>query len=94
MSIVESLEQSGEVLSPAVRAALVMLEAQLASAQERIQLLETQVRELSRENALLRERVRDLEARLEMNSHNSSQMRHERPLRRDPPFAAPQFTAN
>jgi transposase len=40
MSVLESLEQSGEVLSPAVRAALTLLEAQLSSAQERIRELE------------------------------------------------------
>jgi hypothetical protein len=55
MSVLESLEQSGEALSPAVRAALVLLEGQAARAQERIQLLETQVRVLSGE-----ERVDDI----------------------------------
>jgi transposase len=40
MSVLESLEQSGEVLSPAVRAALTLLEAQLSNAQERIRELE------------------------------------------------------
>ncbi len=82
MSVLESLEQSGEVLSPMVRAALVLLEEQAARAQERIQLLETQVRVLSEENARLRERVRDLEARLGMNSQNSS-----KPPSSDPPQA-------
>ncbi|MBA2244909.1 MAG: hypothetical protein H0W11_08120 [Gemmatimonadetes bacterium] len=72
MSVLESLVQSGEILTPAVRAALVLLEEQAGRAQDRIQLLEAQVRELSRENARLRERVRDLEARLGMNSSNSS----------------------
>jgi transposase len=82
MSVLESLEQSGEILSPAVRAALVLLEAQLSSAQERIQLLETQVQELTRENTRLREHVRDLEPRLGMNSSNSS-----KPPSSDPPRA-------
>ena len=51
MSIVEQLEASGEVLSPAVRAAIELLERTVAE---------------------LRERVRDLEARLGQNSTNSS----------------------
>jgi hypothetical protein len=80
MNALESLEQSGEVLSPTVRAALVLLEAQAVRAQERTELLEAQVQELSRENALLRERVRDLEARLGMNSRNSSKPPSSDPL--------------
>lgn len=59
MSIVEQLEAAGEVLSPAVRAAILALEA---------------------ENTLLRARVAELEARLGMNSTNSS-----RPPSSDPP---------
>src|SRR5215212_7144704 len=51
MSIVEQLEASGEVLSPAVRAAIELLERTVAE---------------------LRERVRELEARLALNSTNSS----------------------
>lgn len=51
MSIVEQLEASGEVLSPAVRAAIELLERTVAE---------------------LQERVRELEARLALNSTNSS----------------------
>jgi transposase len=51
MNIVEQLEASGEVLSPAVRAAIELLEKTIAE---------------------LRERVRELEARLGQNSTNSS----------------------
>lgn len=68
MNVLVSLEQSGEILSPAVRAALTLLEAQ--------------VQELTRENAQFRERVRELEARVRMNSSNSS-----KPPSSDPPQA-------
>jgi transposase len=59
MSIVEQLEAAGEVLSPAVRAAIQGLEATVAA---------------------LQERVRELEARLGLNSTNSS-----KPPSSDPP---------
>ena len=59
MSISEQLEASGEVLSPAVRAAIELLESTVAE---------------------LRERVRELEARLAQNSTNSS-----KPPSSDPP---------
>ena len=59
MSIVKQLEAAGEVLSPAVRAAIEGLESAIA---------------------LLQERVRDLEARLGLNSTNSS-----KPPSSDPP---------
>jgi len=59
MSIVEQLEASGEILSPAVRAAIELLEQTVAE---------------------LRERVRELEARLAQNSTNSS-----KPPSSDPP---------
>jgi transposase len=62
MSIVEQLEASGEVLSPAVRAAIGLLEKTVAE---------------------LRERVRELEARLAQNSTNSS-----KPPSSDPPGVA------
>jgi hypothetical protein len=54
MSVLESLEHSGEVLSPSVRAAPVLLKAQGARAQECVGLLEAQGRELSREDAAAR----------------------------------------
>lgn len=59
MSIVEQLEGAGEIISPAVRAAILGLEATVA---------------------LLQERVRELEARLGLNSTNSS-----KPPSSDPP---------
>jgi transposase len=59
MSIVDQLEAAGEVLSPAVRAAMAELEAT---------------------SMLLQERVRELEARLGLNSTNSS-----KPPSSDPP---------
>ena len=59
MSIIEQLEAAGEVLSPAVRAAILGLEATVAA---------------------LQERVRELEARLALNSTNSS-----KPPSSDPP---------
>jgi transposase len=59
MSIIEQLEAAGEVLSPAVRAAIQGLEATVAA---------------------LQERVRELEARLGLNSTNSS-----KPPSSDPP---------
>jgi transposase len=59
MSMIEQLEAAGEVLSPAVRAAIQSLEATIAA---------------------LQERVRDLEARLGLNSTNSS-----KPPSSDPP---------
>lgn len=71
MSIVDELEASGETLSPAVRAALVALE--------------TQVRQLEALEPLverLRARIDELEARLGMNSRNSS-----KPPSSDPPHA-------
>jgi transposase len=58
MSIIERLEAAGEVLSPAVRAAIQGLEATVAMQQERVREFE--------------ERVRELEARLGLNSTNSS----------------------
>ncbi|HEX7119758.1 MAG TPA: hypothetical protein VF212_13285, partial [Longimicrobiales bacterium] len=60
MSIVEQLEAAGEVLSPAVRAALVALESRVRA----LEPLETRVAELEARN-------RELEARLSMNSTNS-----------------------
>lgn len=65
ISVLQVLEQSGEVLSPAVRSAIVLLE-------EQHRLHEEQVRLLAKENGLLLGRIRDLEARLGMNSRNSS----------------------
>ncbi len=62
MSIIEQLEAAGEVLSPAVRAAL-----------ERLEALAVMV-------PALQERVRELEARLGLNSTNSS-----KPPSSDPP---------
>lgn len=59
MSMIEQLEAAGEVLSPAVRAAIQSLEATIAA---------------------LQERVRELEARLGLNSTNSS-----KPPSSDPP---------
>jgi hypothetical protein len=59
MSIVDQLEATGEGLSPAVRAAMAVLEAT---------------------NTLLQERVHELEARLGLNSTNSS-----KPPSSDPP---------
>ena len=59
MSIIEQLEATGEVLSPAVRAAIQGLEVT---------------------GAMLQERVRELEARLGLNSTNSS-----KPPSSDPP---------
>ncbi len=59
MSIIEQLEAAGEVLSPAVRAAILSLEATITA---------------------LQERVRELEARLGLNSTNSS-----KPPSSDPP---------
>lgn len=58
MSTVEHLERAGEVLSPAVRAAILALEAQLEAALGRIAALEAHIRELER--------------RLSQNSTNSS----------------------
>ena len=62
MSIIEQLEAAGEILSPAVRAAIQGLEATVAT---------------------LQERVRELEARLGLNSTNSS-----KPPSSDPPGVA------
>lgn len=61
MSVIETLEQSGEVLSPAVRAGLLALEARV----RQLEALEPLVEQLQA-------RIRDLEARLGMNSQNSS----------------------
>lgn len=47
MSIVEQLEASGEVLSPAVRAAIDLLEATIAQLQERVRELEAQLKQNS-----------------------------------------------
>jgi transposase len=47
MSIVEQLEASGEVLSPAVRAAIEALEAIIAQLQERVRELEAQLKQNS-----------------------------------------------
>lgn len=69
MSIVQELEAAGEVLSPVVRAALVALE-------ERVRVLEPLEEIVARQQ----ERIRELEARLGLDSTNSS-----RPPSSDPP---------
>jgi transposase len=58
MNTVERLEAAGEVISPAVRAAILALEVQLEAALGRV--------------AALEGRVRELERRLSQNSTNSS----------------------
>lgn len=73
MNISSELQRAGEVLSPAVLAALKLLEERTDLQDKRIVLLEE-------ENRLLRGRVRDLETRLSGNSTNSS-----RPPSSDPP---------
>lgn len=69
MSIVQELEAAGEVLSPVVRAALVALE-------ERVRVLEPLEEIVARQQ----ERIRELEARLGLDSTNSS-----KPPSSDPP---------
>lgn len=69
MSIVRELEAAGEVLSPVVRAALVALE-------ERVRVLEPLEEIIARQQ----ERIRELEARLGLDSTNSS-----KPPSSDPP---------
>lgn len=73
MNISTELERAGEILSPAVLFALELLEERTHLQDKRIVLLEE-------ENRTLRDRVRDLEARLAGNSTNSS-----RPPSSDPP---------
>lgn len=68
MSVLEALEQSGETISPAVRAAILLLEEENRELREQLRRAER--------------RIRDLEARLGMNSSNSS-----KPPSSDPPHA-------
>lgn len=69
MSVVRQLEATGEVLSSAVRAALVALE-------ERVRVLESLEEIVARQQ----ERIRDLGVRLGLDSTNSS-----KPPSSDPP---------
>jgi transposase len=68
MRVLEVLEQSGETLSPTIRAAILLLEEENQRLREQLHRAE--------------ERIRDLEARLGMNSRNSS-----KPPSSDPPQA-------
>jgi transposase len=68
MSVLDVLEQSGETISPAVRAAILLLEEEKRELREQLRRAER--------------RIRDLEARLGMNSRNSS-----KPPSSDPPHA-------
>lgn len=65
MSIVEELEAAGEVLSPAVRGALVALEGRVHALEEENHTLEVLVQ-------CLEARIGELEAQRRMNSTNSS----------------------
>ena len=73
MSVLESLEQSGEVLSPNVRAAILALEARV----RQLEALEPLVEQLQA-------KIRELEARLGTNSRNSS-----KPPSSDPAYTKP-----
>jgi hypothetical protein len=74
MSIVHELKASGESLSPAIRAALGSLEARV----RQLEPLEPLVEQLQL-------RIRDLEARLGMDSRNSSKPPSSRNHSRAPP---------
>lgn len=78
MSMVATLEAAGEVLSPAVRAAILALEAQVAQ----VAVLQAQVSALQVE-------VAELRARLGQHSGNSS-----RPPSSDPPSVPPRPSAH
>lgn len=87
MSIVAELEVAGEILSPAVRGALVSyvarisaLEAENLLLREQVSVLEGQLSTQVAQVSALEEQVRDLNVRLGQNSTNSS-----RPPSSDPP---------
>lgn len=87
MSVVEALERAGEPLSPAVREALVMLCARVRLLEEENALLRRRIAELEPLEDLvakLQAHVRELEARLGLDSTNSS-----KPPSSDPPHRKP-----